>query len=88
MIETFIYERMRRYGPNRGTAICLGDQIPSFGTKTTHEVMRDLGYQRYVAIDYNGKGDFDHDLNTPLPDGIPRPICQLFDGGVMERRQR
>jgi len=83
MIETFIYDRMRRYGPNRGTAICLGDQIPSFGTKSTRELMLELGYQHYFAIDYNGNGDFNQDLNFPLPSGIPRAEL-LYDGGVME----
>ena len=83
MIETFVYQRMRRCGPNRGTAICLGDQIPSVGTRTARELMLELGYQHYVDIDYNGKAHFNLDLNYPLPPGIPKADL-LYDGGVME----
>lgn len=83
MIEKFIYEQMRRYGPNMGTAACLGDQVPSFGTKTTRELILDLGYKDYFSIDYNGEGDINCDLNFPLSPEIPR-VDLLFDGGVME----
>src|SRR6266480_3572627 len=83
MIERHIYERIRNCGPGRGTAICLGDQIPSFTKAATKELLTGLGYEKTLDVDYNGNASFEHDLNFPILRKVPRADL-IYDGGTME----
>lgn len=86
MIESIQYEAIKRYGPCRGVAIMLGDQIPTAycGEPTAALVMASLGYSKTVDIDYNGKAEVNHDLNHPIPQFLHDAGDLLFDGGVLE----
>lgn len=86
MIDLYCYNLFKKYGPNRGTAAMLGDQIPfdSTGFKTNAELMRSLGYQDFMDLDYNGKARVNHDLNQPLPASQHGVADFLYDGGVLE----
>jgi hypothetical protein len=81
MIESHVAKLIRKFGPNQGTAVCLGDQLSTTGERTG-DIFRSWGYSRFYDIDYNGKAEVNHDLNLPLPK-LPRADL-LYDGGTME----
>jgi hypothetical protein len=86
MIESILLNMILTYGPGKGCAVCLGDQIPTeyTGFKTARELFLTNGYSTFYDIDYNGKAEVNHDLNFPIPAQQHNTASLLFDGGVLE----
>lgn len=68
-----------------GRIVFLGDQIPAFGSgfKTAREWVNGLGMS-CLSIDYDGRADILHDLNTPLNKIFAETADIVYDGGVLE----
>jgi hypothetical protein len=86
MIESFELDLIKQYGPNKGCAVCFGDQrpSPSTGFESAKELFAALGYSKFIDVDYNGKAQVNHDLNFPLPPGLSGIAGLVFDGGTSE----
>lgn len=68
-----------------GCIVLLGDQIPAFGSgfATAKEWAWSLGMS-CPSIDYDGRADIQHDLNTPLDPSLAEVADIVYDGGVLE----
>lgn len=86
MIESIHFDLIKKHGPGRGNAICLGDQRPSNATgyTTSAELFRALGYQKFIDIDYNGEAQVNHDLNLPVAQSLWGIGSLVYDGGTSE----
>lgn len=78
-------EICRRSAVRGGCIILLGDQIPAFGSgfASTKEWAQSL-QMSCMSIDYDGRADILHDLNTPLDQTFAESADIVYDGGVLE----
>jgi hypothetical protein len=85
MLEKLCSGIIKRVGRG-GTAICLGSQEPGFETpfETIGQQFASMGFRQCLTLDYDGRADIKHDLNTPLPDKYRGAADLLFDGGTAE----
>ena len=91
MIESYAFDEMKAIasGAHRDkqnkVAVCLGDQKPTgyCGFETARELFRNLGYPKFLDIDYNGLAAAHADLNQPIT--LEDQFADIvYDVGVVE----